>query len=73
MIEVLKVIGITIIELASALLGAAFTVKDSVDSAQDSITAAIFGVPVLVVTIIGTVLTIGGIIAAIIVWWNKKR
>ncbi len=70
-VEFLKVIVTTVVELVPALLGAAFTVKDSVDSVNDEMLAAAIGVPALVISIIGIVILMIGIGIKIYSWVSK--
>ncbi len=71
-IEALKLIITTICEFASALFKAIFTVKDSVDSFKDVMTAAVFGVPVWVVTAVGTVVLIANIAVKAYSWVSDR-
>lgn len=64
--QFLNVIYQTIVSLFPALLESMFNIKGSFDDAHDQWIAAIFGVPVIVVVIIGTVITVISIIVFII-------
>ena len=62
----------TVTTLVPAFFKAAFTIKDAADSVQDQYVATIFGVPVWVVVLIGSIITIGGIIIAIAKWVDRR-
>lgn len=62
----------TVTTLVPAFFKAAFTIKDAADSVQDQYVATIFGVPVWVVVLIGSIITIGGIIIAIAKWADSR-
>ncbi len=45
-----------------ALLKGAFAVKDSIDSVQDQIIAAALGIPLILISVAGIIITIVGIV-----------
>ena len=70
--EFLGIVIKTVFELVPAILRGVFTVKDSVDSFQDIMTAAVFGVPVWVVTAIGTAILVINIAVRVYSWASDR-
>ena len=64
--EALGIVFNSAISLAISILKAIFGIKDSIDSFQDLMLATAFGVPVWVITLIGGIITLAGIILFII-------
>ena len=64
---------LTITSLVPALLQGAFGIKDSIDAAKDQYTAAVFGAPVWIITVIGVAGTIisGIILLSRFIDWLK--
>ena len=71
--EFFKTIVCIVFNVVPTLLGAVFGIKESIESTNDTITAAFLGVPVWVAVAIGTAVTIFSAIVGIIIWWNKKH
>lgn len=60
--EVIGTVVTSAVSIAWALLQGIFDIKDSVDTAKDQFIAAALGIPLILVSIAGIILTIVGIV-----------
>ena len=64
--EVIQIVVVSVFQSAVAIITGAFAVKNSVDTVKDQILAAILGIPLIIISAVGIITAIVGVIRFII-------